>query len=138
MILKVWPSYIAEKRSFVAFTNYQMFGPTLFLVAQVYLIFYQYISRIYLNCTCCVRWENVTPPPPGRYVPANCSFILKKDTFVSSVLANNKIPSKIRFSSSIFFWLVNRNSTCEKIFPFAVKLDLKYFSNENHFKFSLL
>ena len=66
-ILKVWPSYIAGKRSFVAFPIYQMSGHTLFLVvAQVYLIFYQYISRIYLNCTCCVRWGGVTPPytPP--------------------------------------------------------------------------
>ena len=56
-ILKVWPSYIAGKRSFVAFTIYQKSGPMLFLVAQVYLIFYHYISRIYLNCTFCVRWE---------------------------------------------------------------------------------
>ena len=65
-ILKVWPSYIAGKRSFVAFPIYQMSGPTLFLVARVYLIFYQYISRIYLKCTCCVRWGGVTPPhtPP--------------------------------------------------------------------------
>ena len=61
-ILKVWPSYIAGKRSFVAFTIYQMSRPTLFLVAQVYLIFYHNISRIYLNCTFCVRWGGVTPP----------------------------------------------------------------------------
>ena len=65
-ILKVWPSYIAGKRSFVAFPIYQISGPTLFLVAQVYLIFYQYISQIYLKCTCCVRWGGgcYTPHPP--------------------------------------------------------------------------
>ena len=54
-ILKVWPSYIAGKRSLVAFTIYQMSVPTLFQVAQVYLIFYHYISGIYLNCTFCFR-----------------------------------------------------------------------------------
>ena len=65
-ILKVGLSYIAGKPSFVAFTIYQMSGPKLFLVAQVYLIFYHDISRIYLNCTFCVRWGGVTPPhtPP--------------------------------------------------------------------------
>ena len=71
-ILKVWPSYIAGKRSFIAFPIYEMSGSTLFLVDQVYLIFYQYISQIYLKCTCCVRWGGVTPPPPhppGRYIP---------------------------------------------------------------------
>ena len=45
-ILKILPSYIAGKRSFVAFTIYQMSGPRLFLVAQIYLIFYHCISRI--------------------------------------------------------------------------------------------
>ena len=37
IILKVWPSYIAQKRSFVAFTFNHMSGPTSFLVAQVYI-----------------------------------------------------------------------------------------------------
>ena len=73
-ILKVWPSCIAGKRSFVAFTIYQKPGPTLFLVAQVYLIFCHCISRIYLNCTFCVRWGGYTPhtPPP---VPTSLNFI---------------------------------------------------------------
>ena len=65
-ILKVWPSCIAGKRSFVAFTIYQMSRPTLFLVAQVYLIFYHDISQIYLNCTFCVRWGVLHTPTPPR------------------------------------------------------------------------
>ena len=61
-ILKVWPSYIAGKRSFVAFTIYQKSGPTLFLVAQVYLIFlslhFANLPELYLLCLL----GDVTPP----------------------------------------------------------------------------
>ena len=67
-ILKVWPSFIAGKRSFVAYTIYQKSGPALFLVAQVYLIFYHYISRIYeLYLLCSLGGGGVYTP--GRYVP---------------------------------------------------------------------
>ena len=91
-ILKVWPSYIAGKRSFVAFPIYQMSGPTLFLVAQVYLIFYQYISRIYLNCTCCVRWGGVTPPhtPPVATSLSTINLKPRLVNYQSHIKHNNR------------------------------------------------
>ena len=88
-ILKVWPSYIAGKRSFIAFPIYQMSGPTLFLVAHVYLIFYQYISRIYLKCTCC---GGVTHPPRSLRPWSHCNSCDVMSQLIPSI-SYCRIPS---------------------------------------------
>ena len=48
--------------------------PTLFLVAQVCLIFLKYIAQIYLNCTSSVGGVLHPSHPPGHYVPVKKNY----------------------------------------------------------------